>query len=123
MERWKAISDYPLYEVSTWGRVRSYHTGKAIIMKGGTLPKTGHRYVALSNNIDKRNFYVHRLVAQAFIPNPEVLPEINHKDNISYHNYYRNLEWVTHWGNMLHAMTRVKRKYKSREYIQAHELK
>lgn len=46
-----------------------------------------------------KNYYVHRLVAEAYIPNPNNLPQINHKDEDKSHNYLNNLEWITHKDN------------------------
>jgi hypothetical protein len=64
--------------------------------------KDGYKRIGLSKNYIKKYYFVHRLVAEAFIPNPDNLPEINHKDmspnkalNIEVNNYVDNLEWCT----------------------------
>ena len=61
----------------------------------------GYRMVNLYGNIKKR-FYVHRLVAMAFIPNPENKQEVNHKNANRADNILENLEWVTRWENQHH---------------------
>lgn len=101
-EIWKPITGYEgLYEVSNKGRVkrleraivdsigRKRHLRERILKN--SLKSCGYIYVNLYNG-DKR---VHRLVAEAFIPNPENKPEVNHKDEVKTNNCVENLEWVT----------------------------
>ena len=102
-EIWKPINDYEGYEVSNYGRVRSvsrnieYANGKTIYRKGKLLNQniinSGYLTVDFTiSNIHKREL-VHRLVAKAFISNPDNLPEINHKDENKLNNHIDNLEW------------------------------
>ena len=92
-EVWKEIPGFPDYQVSNLGRVMSYRNqyghGPRIIH--GEKTKTGYIQVSLN----KRRFKVHRLVALAFIPNPDELPQINHKNEIKTDNRAENLEWCT----------------------------
>ena len=66
------------------------------------LNSNGRMQVRLSNVVSSLRFYVHRLVAIAFIPNPDNLPQINHKDLDPKNNHVSNLEWITGLGNILH---------------------
>lgn len=84
---WKIIEGYENYEVSNFGHVR--RNGK--ILSPGVNKK--HLQVALSKNGKIVHRFVHRLVAEAFIPNPENLPQINHKDENPANNCVDNLEW------------------------------
>ena len=106
MEEWKSIPGYEcLYEVSNLGRVRSldrYVKGKSEsyrLHKGKVLSpgkdKDGYLQVCLCCNGKYKIISVHRLVAQAFIPNPDNLPMINHKDEVKTNNSVDNLEWCT----------------------------
>ena len=80
-----------LYAVTSCGRVWSYRSKRFLKL----IPaKDGYRKVNLYDKDGKmRTFQVHRLVAQAFLPNPDDLPEINHKDEVKDHNWLFNLEW------------------------------
>ena len=95
-EQWKAIDGYDgLYEVSSLGRVRSKHSGEWKVMrqrKGGT----DYWKINLSKNGNKKCFYVHRLVAKAFIPNSdENKTQINHRNEVKSDNRVSNLEYCT----------------------------
>ena len=105
MEIWKDIKDFEgLYQISTYGRVKSlskkvlqfgkYKITKEFIMKV-KKSKDGYNRIILCKNGKYSTFLVHRLVAEAFIPNPENLPYINHKDENSRNNDVDNLEWCT----------------------------
>lgn len=95
MEIWKDIKGYEgLYQVSNYGRVRSLNynrTFKCVILKQNNV--RGYKQVGLHKNGNLKNFFVHRLVATAFIPNPENLQEVNHKDENPQNNNVENLEW------------------------------
>lgn len=99
---WRDIPGYEgKYQVSNTGQVRSLNyngTGKKQILKGGTT-RDGYKIVQLWKNGKGKTYIVHRLVAQAFIPNPNNLPCINHKDENKTNNFYKNLEWCTHEYN------------------------
>lgn len=93
-EIWKDIKGYEgIYQVSNRGNVRSLHYNKLRILT--PLSKQGYYSVALSVNSKCKHFPIHRLVAEAFIPNPSNLPEINHKDEDGTNNSVDNLEWCT----------------------------
>lgn len=103
IEEWRPVpidGFAEFYEVSSTGRVRSLR--KAVDL---TLRVGNRGYVTAWLQVGKmiRNATVHRLVAGAFIPNPDGLPEVNHKDFIRTNNSVGNLEWVSRLGNFLHA--------------------
>lgn len=97
-EQWRPIKGYEgLYEVSSLGRVKSLnynHTGAEKIMKPGK-DKHGYLLVQLCKDGKIKGLLVHRLVAAAFIPNPNNYPYINHKDETPLNNCIKNLEWCT----------------------------
>ena len=94
-EIWKDIFGYEgLYQVSNLGRVRSLKFGKERILSI-RRSKFGYLLVNLCKNSDMKTFRVHRLVGQSFIPNPNNLPEINHRDEDKTNNKVVNLEWCS----------------------------
>lgn len=95
MEIWKDIKGYEeLYQVSDLGRVRSFKSGKWQTLKNRLTPR-GYYLVTLYKDGKATNKWVHKLVAQAFIPNPDNLPQVNHKDEDKLNNAASNLEWCT----------------------------
>ena len=98
-EIWCPIKGYEgIYEVSDQGRVRSLKFGKERILKQGRNPE-GYLLVCLCKNGEHKAYKVHRLVAQTFIPNPDNLPQVNHKDENKENNSVHNLEWCTNKYN------------------------
>ena len=92
-EIWCPIKGYEgLYEVSDKGRVRSIKFGKERILKPLRI-NCGYLQVQLWKNGEKKMYLIHRLVAQTFTPNPDNLPEVNHKDEDKENNSVQNLEW------------------------------
>jgi hypothetical protein len=108
MEEFKDIEEYEgRYQISNYGRVYSTpldgKPAKFLNLNIQEKNHTSYHTVALSKYGKATTFSVHRLVAKAFIPNPENKLHINHIDNDGTNNHVSNLEWVTHSENMLHA--------------------
>ena len=101
-EIWKDIKGYEgLYQVSNYGNVKSLNyrnTGKEKLLKSVQY-NTGYLCVGLYNKPNKL-YLIHRLVAEAFIPNPDNLPCVNHKDEDKTNNHVNNLEWCTQLYNI-----------------------
>lgn len=95
-EYWKIAPGYPGYEVSTHGRIYSCLTGK---MLAGSEDKKGYVRYCLKLGDKKKKAYGHRLIALAFLPNPDGLPQVNHKDHNRKNNNVNNLEWCTNEEN------------------------
>lgn len=92
----KPIPQAPQYEISTDGQVRhTWKSGRVHYLKP-TFSVFGYRYVTLPGNI---KYTVHRLVAQAFIPNPNNLPFVDHINRKRFDNRVCNLRWVSHLEN------------------------
>lgn len=118
-EIWKDIEDYEgWYQVSNTGRVRSvdrtitYPDGKKNNKHGKVLSpgeKTGYLYVVLCKDGKRTNKTAHRLVAQAFIPNPEGLPQVNHKNEVKNDNRVENLEWCDAAYNSAYGTARTRK--------------
>ena len=105
-EVWKDISGYEgKYQVSNTGKVRSldYHR-QGIIKELALKNSRGYLVVGLMKNAKKTFYSVHCLVANAFIPNPLDLPQVNHIDADKMNNQAENLEWVTAQDNAVHAI-------------------
>ena len=130
-ELWKDIVGYEdIYQVSNMGNVRKIapfsRKMDCSICNPYQLKKvkssTGYVHVQLVKDGRSSTINVHKLVAQAFVPNPENKPEINHIDADRSNNISTNLEWVTHVENMVHAVklshidTSIMRSHKKRMY-------
>lgn len=125
-EIWKSIKDLKGYEVSSLGNVRSIDRsiiGKDRVkqhFKGNIISKfkdsRGYIAVTLTYKNNYKRFLVHRLVAEAFVPNPNNYPCINHKDENKSNNSIDNLEWCTVLYNNLYG-DRIKRRRDKVAYI------
>lgn len=113
-ETWKDVPGFEgLYKISTSGRVISYPRewvtgGKGVIKRSKPeceMHQTKGEYftVCLTKNRHERPYGIHRLLALAFIPNPENKREVNHKDGNKHNNAIDNLEWATSSENRQHA--------------------
>lgn len=112
-EIWKSIDGYENYDVSNFGRIRSkqqifnHYCGCKRIMPSKIMKphicERGYYRIGLTNNGKQRLVFVHRLVAAAFISNPENKPYINHKDCNRLNNNVNNLEWCTQSENVRYA--------------------
>lgn len=118
MEEWKSIIGFEgLYEVSNLGRVRSlwdgrHQTHRTKILKPIKM-NSGYLCVGLHKNGEEKKFLVHRLVAEAFIPNPLNKPQVNHKTEDKTQNSVDCLEWCTNEYNQNYG-TRNERVSKAR---------
>ena len=105
-EEWKIIDGTNgRYEVSNTGKVRNldYRNKGKIKEISQRKTESGRMLVTLFIDGNRKDFLVHRLVATAFIPNPDNLPEVNHGDGNPQNNYVNNLEWCDRIYNMQHA--------------------
>ena len=100
MESWKKIDNYDNYMISNLGNIKNIKRNKLLSPSKNTW---GYLGVLLHKNGDKKRYQMHRLVANAFIPNLENKKEVNHKDGNKLNNHVDNLEWVTRSENMIHA--------------------
>lgn len=103
MEEWKAVpGTNNKIEVSNMGRVRSWLRGDGRILKTQKDRKGYHR-LRVTIDRQKMSFKLHRIVAGAFIDNPDHLPQVNHIDGNKDNNAVSNLEWVTNQQNVIHS--------------------
>ena len=135
MEIWKDIENFEgLYQISNLGRVKSvnrivhvedpkkhreYDKHFPECIKATTLDTKGYVMVTLKKDGKTSRYRIHRLVAKAFIPNTDNLPQINHKDENKENNCVDNLEWCTNIYNN-HYGTRISRISEKRRGISTH---
>lgn len=113
IEIWKSIKGYEgLYEISTHGRVKSIIFANVVILK--EFITNGYCRVTLLKNKKARHFFVHQLVAEAFIPNIENKQQVNHINCIKNDNCVENLEWCTPRENQTHYQLK---KTLSKKYV------
>lgn len=119
MALWKDIAGYEgMYQVSDEGDVMSLphmkHNGRGSYITKAKVLRVGKRgngdnkylFVVLANNGVDKQFSVHRLVAEAFLDNPQNLPEVNHKDENPFNNCVENLEWCTRQYNIEYSKSK-----------------
>lgn len=103
-EIWRNVGGFEeFYQISTYGRIKSFHKGTVRIMKL-QVTRDGYLRVELHGGGKKRKTQVHILVAEAFIPNPAGKPQVNHIDGKKSNNCVENLEWVTASENIRHSV-------------------
>jgi len=105
MEVWKKIDNYPTYQISSLGNVKSLNynkTKKEKILKIRLL-KSGYCRVGLCKNGKAKDFYIHRLVADSFLFKKTTDTQVNHINGIKNDNRVDNLEWCTQSENMVHS--------------------
>lgn len=118
-EEWKPIKGFEDYEISNKGRVKSLKYGKERILKYGY--RNGYKIVSLNKENTKQTFKIHRLVAEAFIPNNDPINKIfvNHIDENKENNDVSNLNWMTpsentRWGNGIKKMLQTRKENAAR---------
>ena len=108
-EEWKPIPGYEgLYDISNYGRVKSYQLDSNGKILSPGKDGSGYLFVILCKDGKTKLRRMHRLVAEAFIPNPNNFPQVNHMDECKENNYFGNLEWCTHKYNLSYG-TRTRR--------------
>lgn len=102
VEIWKIISEKPNYSVSNLGRIVNNRTNRVL----KPIKKSSGYYEVSLGRVDNKQcgFLIHRLVAKAFIENPENKPVVNHKDLDKLNNSLENLEWCTYSENRIHYL-------------------
>lgn len=106
-EIWKDIPEYEgYYQISNLGRLKTLKREGFILndrIRKSVKDQKGYLKLGLNKNNKKKMFRISRLVAEAFIPNPNNYPQINHKDGNKQNNHYKNLEWCNNSQNRIHG--------------------
>lgn len=121
IEEWRDVVGYEgLYLISSFGNIKSLHNNQ-VKDKGTFVTKCGYIRVELSKEGVNKKYPIHRLVAIAFLPNPENKPQVNHINGIKVCNYLTNLEWVTQSENQIHAIeTKLQKSAKGNVHYNTH---
>lgn len=120
-EIWKHINGYEDYMVSNLGRVKSLKRGKEKILV--PLPNgKGYYKVCLWRNGSQKSFKIHRLVAEAFLDNPNNLPIINHRDENKQNNAVSNLEWCNEKYNHIYSCSKKVGCYSNGKLIKIYDV-
>lgn len=131
-EEWRDVKGYEgLYQVSSLGRIRSYpnrYQNKRMKACGGIMKPCniqGYYQVVLYKNKEHKRFMLHRLIAEAFIPNsnPSEYLFVNHKDECSLNNRIDNLEWCTHKYNINYGTRNLRVSLKEGKRVYRYDLK
>jgi len=103
-EIWKTVKYAPNYEISNLGNIKNKKTNRLLTINYERLKKDNKRArPGLSHNGKIKGYYLHRIVAEHFLDNPDNLPEVNHINGDFYNNKLDNLEWISKLDNMRHA--------------------
>ena len=114
-EEWRDVVGFEgKYQVSNKGNVRTFQRDRSMLLK--LKDWFGYRVVTLWDNKVRKDTKVHRLVAEAFIPNPDNLPIINHKDENPSNNCVENLEWCTQQYNVTYGSA-IRKRIKSNKRV------
>lgn len=121
IEIWKDIPGYKgRYQASNLGEIKSlnYHRENREKILSQVTGKSGYKRVMLYDGIKRKSFRVNRLIAQTFIPNPDNLPCVNHKDEVKTNNCVKNLEWCdekynSNYGNRNIKVSKSKQGHKN----------
>lgn len=116
MAEYRKIDGWP-YSVSECGEVRNDRNGHILRQ----VVASGYNRVHLCDNGKSKCELVHRLVAKAFVPNPMLKPEVNHKDGDKLNNHFKNLEWVTGKENKKHCREVLGKINRNPDTTAAHE--
>ena len=115
----KDIKGYEgLYAITEEGQVWSYRRKKYLKQQ----QTRNYLSIELHKDNDRKHYFIHRLVAETYIPNPHNLPEVNHIDENKYNNCVDNLEWVSHKDNMNHGTQKERASIKCKKKIRCIEL-
>lgn len=98
-EEWKGIEDFPNYEISNHGRVKSLEHSNILTPH----ISRGYYHVRLHDYELSKTVNIHKLVGEYFVPNPENKAIVNHEDKNKLNNYYKNLKWMSQSDNALHS--------------------
>ena len=118
-EQCKQIKDFPNYWITTEGRVWSEYSKRWLTPTIDVRGNHKRMYISLGRNNKK---YIHRLVAETFIPNPFNLPEVDHKDANGLNNNVYNLQWVTHNENLNNPETLEHVKQNTGYFVEIEEI-